>query len=78
MGDNSVWNRGRLSVPGPGALGSSEKSSEVGSMSISEALSRLNRVIGIPSICARTHTQRKSIIQTTNVHDPTDLVLPFD
>ena len=47
-------------------------------MSMSEELSRLNTVIGIPSICARTHAQRKNFIQAPNVHGETDPVLSFN
>ncbi len=55
-----MWPKYRLSVLGSGTEGTREKSSQTDPVTISDDVTRLNKSLGIPSICARTQAQRKS------------------
>jgi hypothetical protein len=59
---NSVYEPRALDALAFGTVGGKEKSSETDSRNTSDEAIKLKKVIGIPSICANTQTQRKRII----------------
>lgn len=54
-----MWELHALDVLGFGTAGGKEKSSETDSVNASDDATRLKKVIGMPSIWARTQAQRK-------------------